>query len=225
MRGHSSVGRALRSQRRGRRFDPVWLHHMGRMAERSKAAALNTAGGTARHEGSNPSPPATPPPHHDPRGLSSVGRAFALQAKGRGFDPRRLHHRSPSSSGPGRRPFKPKTAGSNPAGDTTPAVREPCRFTGRKPSGACRSRWRGQARADPRPDVTGSLGRLDARWVGACVQIQGDACSAPPEPTPHHGGVRSEAQDAGLSRRRSRVRIPHAPPHRKSTSPSSSGPG
>ena len=26
-RGHSSAGRALRWHRRGRRFDPAWLHH------------------------------------------------------------------------------------------------------------------------------------------------------------------------------------------------------
>ncbi len=63
------------------------------------------------------------------RRLSSAGRASALQAEGRGFDPLSLHHicflnDAGWSSPVARRAHNPKAAGSNPA-PATNCIMEP----------------------------------------------------------------------------------------------------
>jgi hypothetical protein len=78
VRGRSSVGRALRSQCRGRGFEALWLHgDVAQSGERLHGMQEVACSIQVISTG---------------WGRSSVGRAVVLQASGRPFNPGRLHH-------------------------------------------------------------------------------------------------------------------------------------
>ena len=89
-RGLSSAGRATESHSVGHRFDPDRLHQTSfGVAYRLPGSRPFGATGSTRCFRRR-----RRRKHAEPRGLSSAGRASALQAEGRRFDPDRLHQTS-----------------------------------------------------------------------------------------------------------------------------------
>ena len=107
IRAISSVGRAPRLHRGGRRFEPVIAHHIRDVAQPGSASALGAEGrrfescrpdhqcgnsSAVEHHVANVKVAGSSPVSRSTRGRSSVGRAAALHAAGHRFDSCRLHH-------------------------------------------------------------------------------------------------------------------------------------
>jgi hypothetical protein len=113
--GHSSAGRAPALQAGGQRFDPAWLHHYSLIAQLVEHSTVNrVVTGSSPVRGAIFQGPLVKWLRHlpftevtgvrvpygspsiltkiYPWRLSSAGRASALQAEGRRFDPVSLHH-------------------------------------------------------------------------------------------------------------------------------------